>query len=110
MSTEEIFRVMLHMALAFYLAVGVFGCITLVFLGLKFLLWDAPRAVVVWYRERRWRKQCEKDLSETPSGWQWYAGAGMWYDVESQEYADYLRSLGLDVKERGAEEKEEGLG
>ena len=106
MSTEEIFRVALHMALAFYLAVGVFGCITLALCALKFILWDAPRAVVVWYRERRWRRQHPPEPS---SGWQWYAGAGMWLDVESKEYADYLRSLGLDVRERGAD-KEEGRG
>ena len=101
MSSEEIFRVALHMALAFYLAVGVFGCITLALCGLKFILWDAPRAVVVWYRERRWRRQHPPEPS---SGWQWYAGAGQWYGVESQEYADYLREQGMTVK--GTEEKD----
>ena len=106
MNTEAVALVLLHMALAFYLAIGVLGCVTLAFCGLKFLLWDAPRAVVVWYRERRWRRQHPPEPS---SGWQWYAGAGQWYDVESQEYADYLRSLGLDVEERGAD-KEEGRG
>lgn len=108
MSTEEIFRVMLHMALIFYVAVGVFGCITLVFLGLKFILWDAPRAVAAWHRERRWRQQHPPEPS---SGWQWYAGAGEWLPVESQEYADYLRSLGMEVVECGTgKDKEEGRG
>ena len=107
MNTEAVALVLMQVALVFYVAVGVFGCAALTFLGLKFLLWDVPRAVVVWYRERRWRRQHPPEPS---SGWQWYAGAGMWLDVESKEYADYLRSLGLDVKERGAEEKEEGRG
>lgn len=107
MSTEAVALVLMQVALVFYVAVGVFGCAILAFLGLKFLLWDAPRAVVVWYRERRWRRQHPPEPS---SGWQWYAGAGQWYDVHSEKYADYLRSLGLDVEERGAEEKEEGRG
>ena len=106
MNTEAVALVLMQVALVFYVAVGVFGCVTLVFLGLKFLLWDAPRAVAAWYRERRWRKQHPPEPS---SGWQWYAGAGQWYGVESQEYADYLRSLGLDVEERSTG-KEEGLG
>ena len=104
MSTEEIFRVALHMALAFYLAVGVFGCITVAFRGLKFILWDMPRVVVVWYRERRWRRWRRQHPPEPSSGWQWYAGAGQWYGVESQEYADYLREQGMTVV-KGAEEK-----
>lgn len=107
MNTEAVALVLMQVALVFYVVVGVFGSITLALSGLKFILWDAPRAVVVWYRERRWRKQHPPEPS---SGWQWYAGAGMWHGVESQEYADYLRSLGLDVEERGAEEKEEGRG
>lgn len=105
MNTEAVALVLMQVALVFYVAVGVIGGAILAFLGLKFILWDAPRAVVVWYRERRWRRQHPPEPS---SGWQWYAGAGQWYGVESQEYADYLRSLGLDVK--GAEEKEEGRG
>ena len=106
MSAEEIFRVaLIQVALVFYVAVGVFGCITLAFYGVKLTLWDVPRAVVVWCRERRWRRQHPPEPS---SGWQWYAGAGQWYDVESQEYADYLRDLGMTVK--GTEEKEEGRG
>ena len=106
MSTEAVALVLMHMALIFYVAVGVFGCITLTFFGVKFLLWDAPRAVADWYRERRWRRQHPPEPS---SGWQWYAGAGQWYGVESQEYADYLREQGMTVV-KGTEEKEEGRG
>ena len=105
MNTEAVALVLMQVALVFYVAVGVIGGAILAFLGLKFILWDAPRAVVVWYRERRWRRQHPPEPS---SGWQWYAGSGQWHGVESQEYADYLREQGMTVK--GAEEKEEGRG
>ena len=48
MNTEAVALVLKQVALVFYVAVGVFGCATIAFLGLKFLLWDAPRAVAAW--------------------------------------------------------------